>query len=192
MKDKSKIHLGPTHSAAAKTAAFIICILMLCITAISFFVIYGMFASGSYWMTEEALREELFEQISDTDSYSLLYRYEKGQKYAIDDLLKYKNIGYVKIECGDESIDTYEKYFAPVDERHTYTFYWTVEVNSATGQFCYVSLPDGYSPEQYPPEKLATVSIGVASDLTLPDEYYWSDILINLIYLFQYWNNNFS
>lgn len=186
-KNEKKTRTGITHSAAAKTVAFILCILMLCVTAVSVFGAVLMFMGGVYWTSEEHLREDTFRHLADNDDYNIIYRYQNGWLDDLDDFLEYKNIGYVKVESGDLSYETYEKNIKPVDERCTYTFYWTVEYDSKTGQAYHVSLPEDYDPNVYPPEKIATVTIGIASELEAPDDYYWVDILITLMYIFRYW-----
>ena len=186
-KKEKKPRMGITHGSAAKTLAFILCILMLCVTAISVVGVIFMFSGGVYWTTEENLREDTFRQLADNDDYNIIYRYVNGWLDDIDDFLEYKNIGYVKVESGNPSYETYEKDINPVDERYTYTFYWSFEYNEALKDIDYHSLCENYDTEEYPPEKVFTVTIGIASELEAPDDYYWVDILITLLYTFRYW-----
>ena len=186
-KKEKKSRLGITHSAVAKTAAFILCILMLCVTAVSIFGAVWMLKLGCYWTSEENLREDTFRQLADKDDYNIIYRIKNEQYEDLEDFLKYKNIGYVKVESENENFETYEKSIKPVDERYTFTFYWTFEYNEAYDIVEYHSLSSDYDPEEYPPDKVWTVTIGVASELEAPDDYYWLDLLITVIYALRYW-----
>ncbi|MBQ2715728.1 MAG: HAMP domain-containing histidine kinase [Clostridia bacterium] len=188
-KKVKKQRLGITHSSAAKTMAFILCILMLCVTALSVAGVVLMFSGGIYWTKEEDLREDAFRQLADNVDYNIIWRYENKRldELDLDEYLEYKNIGYVKVESGDSSYETYEKNIKPVDERYVYTFYWTVEYDAKTGQTYHVSLPESYDPSEYPPDRIAIVTIGIAAELDSPDYYYWVDLLITLLYTFRYW-----
>ena len=83
-KKAKKQRLGITHSSAAKTMAFILCILMLCVTALSVAGVILMFSGGIYWTKEEDLREDAFRQLADNVDYNIIWRYENKRLDELD------------------------------------------------------------------------------------------------------------
>ncbi len=186
-KKPKKVRYGITHSTAAKTFALILCILMLCVTAAAVAGAIAMFATGCYWTSEEKFREDTFRDIADSDDYNIIYRIEKSRfdDLDLDDFLGYKNIGYVKVESEDPDFETYERDLKPIDERYVFTFYWLVDYDE-NGPM-YYSLGENYDRDKYLPESIWKVTIGIASELEVPDDYYWLDLLITVIYIFRFW-----
>ena len=70
MEEKKKKRLGLTHSVFAKMVAFILCILMLCVTAASVVGAVLMFKAGVYWTPDEYLRDEVFSDYVQSKEYS--------------------------------------------------------------------------------------------------------------------------
>ena len=104
MEEKKKKRLGPTHSMLMKALAFILCILMLCVTAVSVVGVVLMFQAGVYWNAEETVKGELFETYAYDREYGILNRYRSGEHYRIENYLNNTNICYVMVESADSSL----------------------------------------------------------------------------------------
>ena len=97
-KKAKKQRLGITHSSAAKTMAFILCILMLCATALSVAGVILMFEAEVYWTTEDDFKTQIFEEYANSGEALLINWYNAGSIERIEDYLKSKNVDYIKIE----------------------------------------------------------------------------------------------
>lgn len=190
MEEKKKKRLGLTHSALAKTVAFILCILMLCVTAASVVGVVLMFNAGVYWTPEEYLRDEEFSNYVQNKEYTIMHRYRNSVFDAIDNYLERTNIGYVKIERGDGSAP-YEYSKNPVNEKYTYNSTWAVIDKVVDGDENILSdlyeIGNNYDPAEYPPESVCKVTVGVSEDLAVYDMLYWLDLLVTLMYALRFW-----
>ncbi len=190
MEEKKKKRLGLTHSVAAKTAAFILCILMLCVTAASVAGAVLMFNAEVYWTPEEYLRDEEFSNYVQNKEYSIMHWYRDNAYNIVDASLERTNIGYVKIERGDGSVP-YEYRKNPVNEKYTYNSTWALIDKAEDGNGNVLSdlyeIGNNYDPAEYPPEWVCKVTVGVSEDLAVYDMLYWLDLLITLMYALRFW-----
>lgn len=190
MEEKKKKRLGLTHSVLAKTVAFILCILMLCVTAASVVGAVLMFNAGVYWTPDEYLRDEVFSDYVQSKEYTIMHWYRDSVFDAIDNYLERTNIGYVKIERGDGSAP-YEYKKNPVNEKYTYNSTWAVidkvVDDSGTALSDLREIGNNYDPAEYPPKSVCKVTVGVLKDLAVYDMLYWLDLLVTLMYALRFW-----
>ena len=185
MKDKKK--RGISHSIAAKATAFTVAVVMLCITALSTVGVFVMFAAEVYNSSREANKYEIYSRTAYNDCYtimSLLAASDFSESRA-DEYIKYSNIGKVRSESADPDYPVYERIRGEVDERFVYTFYWYIEYNEDGEVESFRSILND-SPDDFPPESVYSVTLGVSTDLFESDDYFWYGLLIDVLYDFRF------
>ena len=186
-KKAKKQRLGITHSSAAKTMAFILCILMLCVTALSAVGIWGMFAGELYWTPEEDAKKSVFDQYANGIEYSIMHWYRDGTTHRIDNYLERINIDYVKITGGNAALRLYEYNKRSVEDGYIFISTWA-DVNHhdllGSGFF---EIGNNYNPEEFSIESLYTVEIGISKDIMVYDELYWLNLLFTVMYALRFW-----
>lgn len=185
--EKTKKKLGLTHSVLAKAGAFILCILMLCVTALSVAGVALMFDGEVYWTPEEYTREDMFSSYADNFDYSIVYHYPVRAFDEIEDLVEKTNIDYVRIECGNEAYATYEYGERRTDDGYTFTSYWAFSYDPDGGVNAIYYITDEYSLAKYSPNEICTVEIGISEDVEICDELFWLDLLVTLVYGLRFW-----
>lgn len=185
--EKTKKKLGLTHSVWAKAGAFILCILMLCVTAISVAGVALMFDGEVYWTPEEYTREDMFSSYANKLDYSIVYHYPVRAFDEIEDLVERTNIDYVKIECGNEAYAPYEYGERRTDDGYTFTSNWAFSYDPDGGVNAIYYITDEYSLAKYSPNEICTVEIGISEDVEICDELFWLDLLVTLVYTLRFW-----
>lgn len=185
MEEKKKKRLGLTHSVFAKTVAFILCILMLCVTAASVAGVVLMFNAEIYWTPIEYIREDVYDSYVNRSDYTVVHYYRMGSPEMIDDYLERKNFAYVKAECGNQKFKAYE-YGDPNAEGKTFTSIWAFSYDEAT------DTPDYYRSHEdalkdYAPENICKLTFVISEELLVCDELFWLDLLVTLVYGLRFW-----
>ncbi len=178
-----------SHSTAAKVSAFILAVLMLCLTALAVAGAFTMFTAEVYQSSHDANKDDLYSKSAYNDCYNLillLTNSDNGKHYA-DEFIKYSNIGKVVSESANPDYVKYERDRSEVDERFVYTFYWHVVYGDDGSVSVFRSIGSGYDPNEYPPETVYSVTVGIASELTEYDDYFWYGLLIDTLYAFRFW-----
>jgi len=187
-KKAKKQRLGITHSSAAKTMAFILCILMLCVTALSVAGVVLMFEAEVYWTYENDVKEDAyFYQISNF-AYNTVHRLvdpNSGVKQA-DVYIENMPIAYIKAESTDPNYGVYERKIS--EPEISLVCYVRVRYDNETG-IPNLAWTEGNEPSLDNGEYDAyyTVTIGIPAELPIDSELYWIDLLIDLLYIFKYW-----
>ena len=146
-----------------------------------------MFAAEVYSSSREANKYEIYSRTAYNDCYtimSLLANSDFSENRA-DEYIKYSNIGKVRSESADPGYPVYERIRGEVDERFVYTFYWFIEYN-ADGEVDSFRSIINESPDDFPPESVYSVTLGVSSDLFESDDYFWYGLLIDVLYDFRF------
>ena len=185
--EKTKKKLGLTHSVWAKAGAFILCILMLCVTALSVAGVVLMFNGEVYWTPEENVRENMFLSYVNKHDYSIVYHYPIGAFDEIEDWIEKTNIDYVRIECGNEAYATYEYGERQTDDGYTFTSNWAFSYDPDGGVNAIYYITDEYSLAKYSQNEICTVEIGISKDIEICDELFWMDLLVTLVYGLRFW-----
>jgi signal transduction histidine kinase len=177
-----------TQSAAAKATAFTVAVLMLCITALSVVGAITMFTAEVYDSSLEANQYALYSKIAYNDCYNLMRILSASDynEYGADEFVKYSNIAKIVSKSANPDYHGFERTRGEVDERFVYTFYWYIEYDSEGNVAVFRSLGSSYSPEEYPEKSIYYVTLGVASELTETDDYYWYAVLFNVLYFFRF------
>ena len=185
MEEKKKKRLGLTHSVFAKTVAFILCILMLCVTAASVAGVVLMFNAEIYWTPIEYIREDVYDSYVDRSDYTVVHYYRMGSRELIDDYLERKNFAYVKAECGNKDFEAYE-YGDPNAEGKAFTSIWVLTFDEATGTVDYYrSYEDAL--KDYAPENICKLTFVISEEILVCDELFWMDLLVDILYALRFW-----
>ena len=187
-KKAKKQRLGITHSSAAKTMAFILCILMLCVTALSVAGVVLMFQAEVYWTYENDVRENAYFYQIDNFAYNTVHRLvdpNSGVKQA-DVYIENMPIAYIKAESTDPNYEVYERKIS--EPEISLVCYVRVRYDNETG-IPNLAWTEGNEPSLDNGEYDAyyTVTIGIPAELPIDSELYWIDLLIDLLYIFKYW-----
>ena len=188
MKEK-KARRGISHSIAAKITAFLLAVFMLCLTAVAVVGAVIMFKAEVYWTSREANLDDVFSMTAYNDAYNimhLLISSEHGENNA-DEFIKYTNIGSVQSESANPNFRKYSRKLSEVDERFVYTYYWHVKFAEDGSVDLLRSIGNDYDPEEYPPESVCSVTVGVAANRIELDDYFWYGLLIDVLYIFRFW-----
>ena len=182
MGEKKKRRLS--HSLAAKTAAFITAVLMLCLTALSTVGVVVMFEADVYSSSREANKYQIYSRTASNDCYNIIRLLTESdhREYGADEYIKYSNIAKVVSESANPDYPVYERNLSRVDERFIYTFYWYINEDEEI----FRSIGSDYNPDEYPPEDVYSVTLGVSTDLFESDDYFWYGLLIDVLYDFRF------
>ena len=151
-KKAKKQRLGITHSSAAKTMAFILCILMLCVTALSVAGVILMFEAEVYWTTEDDFKTQIFEEYANRGEFLLINWYNAGSIERIEDYLKSKNVDYIKIESGNPDYEPFEYKKNPGGDEYMFTSTWAkIDNHPIYGGNGLYEIGNNYNPEEYSP-----------------------------------------
>lgn len=187
-KKAKKQRLGITHSSAAKTMAFILCILMLCVTALSVAGVILMFEAEVYWTTEDDFKTQIFEEYANSGEVLLINWYNAGSIERIEDYLKSKNVDYIKIESGNPDYEPFEYEKNPVGDGYMFASTWAkIDNHPIYGGNGLYEIGNNYNPEEYSPESVYTINIGISKDIEICDELYWMELLATIIYALRFW-----
>ena len=186
MGEKKKSRL--TYSLAAKTAAFAVAVLAFCIAALSVVGVVTMFTAEVYGSSREANKYSLYSKVAYNDCYNLmrLLSATDYSEYGADEMVKYSNIAKIVSESENPDYRGFTRSFGEVDERFVYTFYWYIEYDAAGNVALFRSLGNSFSRDEYPAESVYSVTLGVASDLSETDDYFWYGLLIDVLYNFRF------
>ena len=185
MEKIKKKRLGLTHSVFAKTAAFILCILMLCVTAASVAGVVLMFNAEIYWTPIEYIREDVYDSYVNRSDYTVVRYYRMGSPEKIDDYLERKNFAYVKAECGNQKFKAYE-YGDPNAEGKTFTSIWAFSYDEATDTLDYYRSHED-ALKDYAPENICKLTFVISEELLVYDELFWMDLLVDILYALRFW-----
>ena len=185
MEKIKKKQLGLTHSVFAKTAAFILCILMLCVTAASVVGVVLMFNAEIYWTPIEYIREDVYDSYVNRSDYTVVRYYRMDSPEKIDDYLERKNFAYVKAECGNQKFKAYE-YGDPNAEGKTFTSIWVFSYDEATDTLDYYRSHED-ALKDYAPENICKHTFVISEELLVYDELFWMDLLVDIFYALRFW-----
>ena len=185
MEKIKKKQLGLTHSVFAKTAAFILCILMLCVTAASGGGVVLMFNAEIYWTPIEYIREDVYDSYVNRSDYTVVRYYRMDSPEKIDDYLERKNFAYVKAECGNQKFKAYE-YGDPNAEGKTFTSIWVFSYDEATDTLDYYRSHED-ALKDYAPENICKLTFVISEELLVYDELFWMDLLVDIFYALRFW-----
>ncbi len=189
MAEKKKTN-GFTHSMAAKTFAFIMCIIMLCLTAVSIAGVCIAWESGCYVFPEENLRRRAFDDVTENNYSSIILEIEAAPQYdsfGNGNLFKYRNIGSLKVEDVTNGTVIFDEAPKKVNDEFIYTQYYVV-AKEEDRNIKILELVDGdYIPDPDSSESLRRLTVGIAAELSVPDEYYWRSLFVDLLYIFKFW-----
>ena len=185
MEKIKKKQLGLTHSVFAKTAAFILCILMLCVTAASVVGVVLMFNAEIYWTPIEYIREDVYDSYVNRSDYTVVRYYRMDSPEKIDDYLERKNFAYVKAECGNQKFKAYE-YGDPNAEGKTFTSIWVFSYDEATDTLDYYRSHED-ALKDYAPENICKLTFVISEELLVYDELFWMDLLVDIFYALRFW-----
>ena len=173
-----------SHSLVAKTAAFITAVLMLCLTALSTVGVVVMFEADVYSSSREANKYQIYSRTASNDCYNIIRLLTESdhREYGADEYIKYSNIAKVISESANPDYPVYERNLSRVDERFIYTFYWYINEDEEI----FRSIGSDYNPDEYPPEDVYSVTLGVSTDLFESDDYFWYGLLIDVLYDFRF------
>jgi hypothetical protein len=171
-------------SLVAKTAAFITAVLMLCLTALSTVGVVVMFEADVYSSSREANKYQIYSRTASNDCYNIIRLLTESdhREYGADEYIKYSNIAKVVSESANPDYPVYERNLSRVDERFIYTFYWYINEDEEI----FRSIGSDYNPDEYPPEDVYSVTLGVSTDLFESDDYFWYGLLIDVLYDFRF------
>ncbi len=185
MEKIKKKRLGLTHSVFAKTVAFILCILMLCVTAASVAGVVLIFNAEIYWTPIEYIREDVYDSYVNRSDYTVVRYYRMGSPEKIDDYLERKNFAYVKAECGNQKFKAYE-YGDPNAEGKTFTSIWGFSYDEATGTLDYYRSHED-ALKDYAPENICKLTFVISEELAVGDELFWMNLLTDILYALRFW-----
>ena len=185
MEKIKKKRLGLAHSVFAKTVAFILCILMLCVTAASVAGVVLMFNAEIYWTPIEYIREDVYDSYVNRSDYTVVHYYRMGSPERIDDYLERKNFAYVKAECGNQKFKAYE-YGDPNAEGKTFTSIWVFSYDEATDTLDYYRSHED-ALKDYAPENICKLTFVISKDVAVCDELFWMDLLVDILYALRFW-----
>ena len=185
MEKIKKKRLGLTHSVFAKTVAFILCILMLCVTAASVAGVVLIFNAEIYWTPIEYIREDVYDSYVNRSDYTVVRYYRMGSPEKIDDYLERKNFAYVKAECGNQKFKAYE-YGDPNAEGKTFTSIWAFSYDEATDTLDYYRSHED-ALKDYAPENICKLTFVISEELLVCDELFWMNLLTDILYALRFW-----
>jgi len=177
------------HSIPIKVAVFALAVFMLCIAALAAVGVVTMFKAEVYQLSRDANKDNIYSKSAYNDCYNLmlfLSDMDNGE-YSADEFIKYSNIGMVISESANPQYPRYERKRASVDERFVYTYYWYIEYNDEGNVSMFRSIGNNYDADDYISENIYSVTLGISSELTESDGYYWYGLLIDVLYLFRFW-----
>ena len=186
MREKKKHRLS--HSIAAKAAAFTAAVIMLCITALSTVGVAVMFEADVYSSSREANKYQIYSRTAYNDCYTIMNLLANSDfsEDRADEYIKYSNIGMIRSESANPDYPVYERVLGGVDERFVYTFYWYIEYGADGEIDAFRSILNGYDNNDYNPENVYSVTLGVSTDLFESDDYFWYGLLIDVLYDFRF------
>lgn len=186
MREKKKHRLS--HSIAAKAAAFTVAVIMLCITALSTVGVVVMFAAEVYNSSREANKYQIYSRTAYNDCYTIMNLLANSDfsEDRADEYIKYSNIGMIRSESANPDYPVYERVLGGVDERFVYTFYWYIEYGADGEIDAFRSILNGHDNNDYNPENVYSVTLGVSTDLFESDDYFWYGLLIDVLYDFRF------
>jgi len=187
-KDKTN-RFRLSHSTALKVSAFIVAVVMICLIGLAVVGVVTMFRANVYQSSKDANKDDIYSKSAYNDCYNLillLSSSDYGENNA-DDFIKYSNIGMVVSESANPDYPRYERNRAKVDERFVYTFYWYIEYNDEGDIELFRSIGSDNDHDEYPPESVYSVTLGISSELTETDDYFWYGLLIDVLYTFRFW-----
>lgn len=186
-KKAKRSRLGITHSSAAKTMAFILCILMLCVTALSVAGVVLMFQAEMYWTPEENVEKQIFVEYAEGKEYSIMHWYRQGTPERIGRYLESINIDYIKIQGGNAGLEPYEYSRRTMEDGYMFTSTWADVENHPIMGTGFFEIGNNYDPGEYSPESVYTVEIGISKDIEICDLLYWAILLVNVLYALRFW-----
>ena len=187
MEEKKKKRLGPTHSMLMKCLAFILCILMLCVTAVSAVGIAAMFTGEIYVTSEENMKKQVFGEYANGRGFSIAHWYQSGSIERIEKLIESNNIDYVRIESSDPDFEPFE--YQKENRGYSYIFSYTwadVEDHPIRGTG-FFEIGNNYDPDELSINYIITLNIGISQDIEICDELYWTDLLVEIVYALRFW-----
>ncbi len=187
MEENKKKRLGPTHSIFMKSLAFILCILMLCVTAVSAVCIAAIFSGEIYVTPEEDMKKQVFSEYAEGLEYSIMQWYRTGSIGKIENLIESNNIDYVKIESSTPRLESFEYQKEKRGYGYMFTSTWgEVEDHPIWGTGFY-EIGNNYDPNEYSIKFTVTVNIGISQDIENYDELYWMALLVEVVYALRFW-----
>ena len=190
MKENAKKRLRLTHSVFFKTMAFVLCILMLGVTALSVLGIWGMFQAEVYITSEDDARQQAFYNYASGRVYTIINWYQrKTINDRIDDYLAHNNIDFIEIDCGSAEYEPYKYESRPASDCYTFTSTWAedVRVYGENEAYGFYQIGNNYDTEKYPPESIFKITVGISRDIEICDELFWLDLLVTLVYALRFW-----
>lgn len=177
------------HSIPLKVAIFALTVFMLCLVALAAVGVITMFKAEVYQLSRDANKDNIYSKTAYNDCYNLMLFLSDMDNgvYSADEFIKYSNIGMVISESENPEYSRYEKKRASVDERFIYTYYWYIEYNDEGNVSMFRSIGNNYDADDYIPENVYSVTLGISSELTESDDYFWYGLLIDVLYVFRFW-----
>ncbi len=179
---KKKRSFGLTHSAAAKTVAFILCILMLAVTAASLVGAIFIYDSGVYYTTQENMRKDIYGTLVSNDVYSLVWNVHHKNTDQIENTLSYKNIAYLLVVNSYTKEIEYDYNDAAFNNEDYFQFYVVAGGNDGI----YLD-PEEDHPVFKSNYTTYRVALAIRTDMITPDDYFWCGLMIDLMYALKYW-----
>ena len=189
MDGKVKKRLGLTHSLLAKTMAFILCILMLCMTALSVVGISMMFYGKIYTTSEADICKSEFDSLATNCCYRILSYITDYKEYDayIDRYLGDQAISYAKVEDLGNDFEVYE--FTKSESQLYIVHYGMLKYTDDSDDISSVWLgsikPDDKLIGEY--DNIFTITIGIPADIPMESNLYWMIFLIHLLYVLRFW-----
>jgi hypothetical protein len=187
MEENKKKRLGPTHSIFMKSLAFILCILMLCVTAVSAVCIAAIFSGEIYVTPEEDMKKQVFSEYAEGLEYSIMQWYRTGSIGKIENLIESNNIDYVKIESSTPHFSSFEYQKENRGYSYMFTSTWGEVKDHPIWGTGFYEIGNNYDPNEYSIKFTVTVNIGISQDIENYDELYWMALLVEVVYALRFW-----
>lgn len=172
-------HVPMTHRMTAKVLAFLMTIVSTAVVIASFFGIVLAFDFEFYTRTQESIREEIFHNIAESVGMHSAEMVLNEREDELEDYYAMQNISGVTVEVSGDPGYTWRWGEQSADAtRHAYTS--TVYWNSRSGS---IWLYDNEYEESMTPVK---VTVYVPDELVLEDNFYMTDLLVEMAYSAKY------
>lgn len=165
------------YRTSAKVTAFVMTIVMLVVLIASLFGAYLMLGMNVYSKPKEEIRSEMYTSAANTISIDMVNYLVNDQKQAAASYCQYRNITGIFVDAKGKN--AFQWHWGNEDKSgdnfvHNIILYWDGEYS--------VSTYDHYS--EYDP---VVVKVYIPYKLTMPDDLYMQNIILNLAYTFRYW-----
>lgn len=172
------------RSLSAKIICFILCVVFLTVTVLSVVGAVYMIAGQFYVLPKEYVKESLFEDMLRSDSNNILWHHIGDEEYHYYSVYDYDptitNVRYTVVSPEGEVFGT-NSYFTSFDFSFKWIFYKDKDGNYTEIDYYFEGAENKENADIY------TVNMSVDPDLSVKDQYFFFDLVIDVTYSLLYW-----